>query len=111
MKPERWQQIKSLLQSTFEREPTERPAFLDEACEGDELLRQQVDSLIISHEQAVGFLEEPAFELMAESLESNRAELVEVAGRKMGGPKEVNKAGMGPGQSRFSTTLVDPLYP
>ncbi len=43
MTPQWWQQIKSLLQAALEREPSERVGFLDEACKGDELLRQQVE--------------------------------------------------------------------
>ena len=67
MKPERWQQIKPILQSALRHEPGERSAFLDQVCQGDQSLRLQVESLIVSHEQAGGFLEEPAAELMAGS--------------------------------------------
>jgi serine/threonine protein kinase/alpha-beta hydrolase superfamily lysophospholipase len=76
MKPERWQQLKPLLQSALDRGPGERAAFLDEACKGDEHLRQEVESLIISHDQASSFIEVPAFEVMAESLENKQTELV-----------------------------------
>ncbi|PYS68179.1 MAG: hypothetical protein DMF73_17440 [Acidobacteria bacterium] len=95
MKPEHWQRIKTLLQSALEREPGERPAFLAAACAGDESLRKEVESLIISHEQAGGFIEEPAFEVMAESLENNQAEVV---GRTLGHYKileSIGKGGMG----------------
>src|SRR6266404_3272060 len=68
MKPERWQQIKALLQAALEREPGQRAAFLAEACADDESLRRDVDALISSYEQAGDFIEAPAFELMAESL-------------------------------------------
>ncbi|MFN2579307.1 MAG: alpha/beta fold hydrolase [Pyrinomonadaceae bacterium] len=81
MKPERWQQIKPVLQSALKHEPGERSAFLDAACGGDESLRKEVESFIISHEQAGGFIEEPAFEVMAESLVNKQTELV---GQKLG---------------------------
>src|SRR5438552_6331182 len=68
MKPERWQQIKILLQSALEREPGQRAAFLAEACADDESLRSDVESFIGSYEQAGDFIEAPAFELMADSL-------------------------------------------
>src|SRR3989440_897186 len=77
MKPERWQQIKPILQSALKHAPGERSAFLAAACAGDESLRKQVESFIISHEQAGGFIEAPAFELMAESLTNKQAELVD----------------------------------
>src|SRR6266567_2393615 len=95
MTPEHWQRIKTLLQSALEREPGERSAFLDQACAGDESLRKEVESFVISHEQAGGFIEEPAFEVMAESLENNQAEVV---GRTLGHYKileSIGKGGMG----------------
>jgi eukaryotic-like serine/threonine-protein kinase len=73
MESERWQQIKSLLQSALDREPAERSAFLDEACAGDSSLRLEVESLIASHEQASGFIEEPAYEVMAGTLADDHA--------------------------------------
>ena len=81
MTPEHWQRIKTLLQSALEREPGERSAFLQAACAGDESLRKEVESLIMSHDLAGGFIEAPAFEVMAESLENNRAELL---GQRLG---------------------------
>ena len=52
MTPERWQRIKPLLQSALERDPAERSAFLAAECAGDEALRNDVESLITSHEQS-----------------------------------------------------------
>ena len=46
MKPERWQQLDELFQSALERESVEREMFLDEACAGNDELRQQVDALL-----------------------------------------------------------------
>ncbi|MFN2577099.1 MAG: protein kinase [Pyrinomonadaceae bacterium] len=60
MTPERDQQIRELMESALQREAGEREDFLREACAGDESLRQQIESLIISAEQARSFLEMPA---------------------------------------------------
>src|SRR4026207_757383 len=68
MTPERWQQIKALLESAIEREPPERDAFLDEACAGDPVLRREVEALLDSHARAGDFIESPAYAIMAESL-------------------------------------------
>src|SRR5438270_12551767 len=92
MNPERWQQIKGLLQDALEREPAARPAFLDEAFAGDESLRKEVESFILSHEQAGGFIEEPAFEVMAESLENKQTELV---GQTLGHYRVLEQLGAG----------------
>jgi hypothetical protein len=75
MKPERWQQVKVLLQSALEREPVDRAAFLTQACAHDESLRKDVECFLSSYERAGGFIESPAFKVMAESL-SNQTELM-----------------------------------
>lgn len=59
MTPERWQQINDLYHSSLEREPFERAAYIAQACDGDEDLRQEIESLVSSHEQGDGFIERP----------------------------------------------------
>jgi serine/threonine protein kinase/tetratricopeptide (TPR) repeat protein len=44
--PKRWQEVDRIFAVALEREPSERAAFLDEACAGDELLREEVESLL-----------------------------------------------------------------
>jgi serine/threonine protein kinase/Tfp pilus assembly protein PilF len=73
MKAERWKQVNDLFQSAVERAPTERAAFLHEACHGDEDLRREVESLLSSHERADNFIELPAFEVAPELVTSARA--------------------------------------
>jgi len=68
MTPEQWQQIKSLLEEALERDPSERDAFLDEACTGDSSLRAEVEALIDSHARSGDFIESPAYEVLADSL-------------------------------------------
>src|SRR5262249_16672406 len=41
-------------------DPAERTAYLDEVCAGDPALRQRVEALLRSHEEAGSFLEQPA---------------------------------------------------
>ena len=73
MEAKRWQQINDLFQSAAERAPEERPAFLDEACHGDEALCREVESLIASYERAENFIESPAFEVAPELLTNDTA--------------------------------------
>jgi Tol biopolymer transport system component/predicted Ser/Thr protein kinase len=75
MTPERWHRIKELFESALERPPEERYVFLDHACDGDEFLRKEVESLIASHEQTGSFIDSPAYELGAELLTEDHAEL------------------------------------
>ena len=75
MTPERWQRVKELFQSALKREPSERAAFLDQACADDEELRNEVESLIGSHEKTGSFIDEPAFETAAQLLVEENLEL------------------------------------
>jgi serine/threonine protein kinase/Flp pilus assembly protein TadD len=57
MKPERWKQVDELLEAALECPAAERPSFLDRACAGDEELRRELESLLISDAQAKAFIE------------------------------------------------------
>jgi serine/threonine protein kinase len=48
MTPERWLQVKCVLQEALEIGPEQRPAFLDRACSSDHSLRREVESLLSS---------------------------------------------------------------
>lgn len=66
MTPERWQQIDQLFHAALAHAPNERPGFLVSACEGDEPLRLEVESLLTSHDHAHSFIEQPAADVAAE---------------------------------------------
>jgi hypothetical protein len=48
MTPERWQQVRDVLEQALELAPGERSSFLDGACSSDPSLRQEVDVLLDS---------------------------------------------------------------
>src|SRR5262249_4525442 len=73
MKHERWQRLNDLFQSALERAPEERPAFLKEACQGDEELRRAVERLVVADTRVGNFIESPAFEVAPELLTTNSA--------------------------------------
>src|SRR5215467_10553230 len=66
MKTGRWKKAFDLFQTAVERAPEERAAFLDESCHGDEGMRREVESLLISHQRAENFIELPAFKIAPE---------------------------------------------
>jgi eukaryotic-like serine/threonine-protein kinase len=66
MKPERWKQVDELLEAALERPATERASFLDRACAGDEELRGELESLLISDGQAEAFIESPPARVAAD---------------------------------------------
>ena len=84
---DRWRQVEGLYHSALEREERQRPAFLEEACAGDEELRREVGSLLRFQEQAKGFIEAPALQEMARALVASGAtstESYEAASRLVG---------------------------
>jgi WD40 repeat protein len=48
--------------------PIDRTAYLDQACAGDTVLRQRIETLLKSHEADGNFLEKPAIQCAAEEL-------------------------------------------
>ena len=52
MTPERWQQIRDVLEKALELTPEQRSAFLDGACLSDPSLRQEVEALLASSDDA-----------------------------------------------------------
>jgi eukaryotic-like serine/threonine-protein kinase len=75
MTPERWQQVKEIFNSAITYRPEERSLFISQACSGDEELRGEVESLIASHEESGSFIDQPAFEVAATLLASEKGEL------------------------------------
>jgi len=67
MDRERWQQVDRLFQSALSLDKRQRAVFLDQACAGDEDLRQEVESLLPNATEA-SFLEASAVELAAHVL-------------------------------------------
>ena len=67
---ERWVRIKELFEAAADLDPSQRAAFLEQECAGDEALRDEVESLLKSDEQTNDFIEQPAFAIpsMASSL-------------------------------------------
>lgn len=93
MTPERWKQVESLFHASLELPPSQRSAFLDEACAGDEELRREVASLIASHEQAHTFIESPPNDVAAGMLADQQAQ--SVIGRTLGHYKIQSLLGAG----------------
>ena len=60
--PERYRQIKSVLQAALELEPAGQAAFVEQACGNDAELKAEVRSLLDHDRESEGFLEKPAVE-------------------------------------------------
>ncbi|MGH9753650.1 MAG: protein kinase domain-containing protein [Blastocatellia bacterium] len=100
MTPERWKQAKEIFNATLDRPVDEREAFLTEACGGDLALRQHIERLINSYEQAGDFIESPAADIH-DSLMTDDAVTMQfdaMVGRRVGPyrlVREIGRGGMG----------------
>ena len=56
-----WPRVKQIFEAALEREPAARPAFVREACGGDDALRAEVESLLAADGQAGSFVEGSPF--------------------------------------------------
>ena len=79
MSTDRRDLISDLYHRALARAPEERPAFLTEACKGDDGLRQEVESLLACEPATARFLERPAVEVIGSGFGRG-----DVVGRQVG---------------------------
>ena len=61
--------VETIFSAALSLDPSERPAYLAEACGNDLKLRQRVEALLQAHDAPQGFLpEQPAASPFAENL-------------------------------------------
>ena len=109
MTAEEWVKVRGILEQALEIAPEGRPAFLESACSGDRALRQEVDSLIASHERArTDFLELGAFAPAVAGGASAAAE--SLAGKRIGAYQIVEEIGAGGMGSVYRATRADDQY-
>src|SRR5512138_3738729 len=58
-----WTTVKRIHQSALDLDPSERAAFVNESCGGDEALRREVESLLTYASEAEAFLERLAVDI------------------------------------------------
>ena len=73
MTPERWQQIREVLERALELAPADRTAFLSRACASDEALRREVETLLLSSD-----------DVRSSFLQSSAPRLALAAGTRLG---------------------------
>src|SRR4030095_5011426 len=94
--PEQWHRVKEVFEAALERAPSERSAFLGQACGDDDLLRTEVKSLLSSYDEQMSFMETPAVQMAAQSLTA--AEGADLFGQQIGHYRvtsEIGRGGMG----------------
>src|SRR6476620_7575496 len=93
MTPARLQTIEEIFHAALDQEPEQTSAFLDTACEGDQLLRRKVETLLASHQQAGGFIETSAVGITTRIIENGQADLL--VDRTIGHYKISKRIGVG----------------
>lgn len=73
MTPARLQTIEEIYRAALDKKPDQISAFLDTACEGDEVLRRKVEALLASRERAADFIETSAVGLATKIIQTGEA--------------------------------------
>ena len=79
---DRWQQVEKICHSALELEESQRAAYLDQACAGNEELRQEVESLLRFDKAGDRFIEEPAMQAAARMIAQEKPE--SLLGKQLG---------------------------
>src|SRR5438094_7690721 len=93
MTPARLRTIEEIYRTALDQEPDQIRAFLDTACEGDEVLRRKVEALLASRQRADSFIETSAVGLATRIIENGQADLL--VGRTIGHYKISKRIGTG----------------
>src|SRR2546421_7875841 len=93
MTPARFQTIEEIYRAALDQEPDQISAFLETACEGDEVLRRKVEALVASHQRPGSFIETSAVGLAAKIIQNGQADLL--VGHTIGHYKISERIGTG----------------
>ena len=91
-RPEGFQQIEALYHAALRLPSGERVEFLAQACGGNQVLRQEIESLLKAHDRAGNFIESPALEIAAVRHGGKRPSLI---GQQIGRYKILAAVGAG----------------
>src|SRR5436190_21283089 len=93
MTPARFQTIEEIFLAALEQEPDQVSAFLDTACEGDVVLRREVEALLASDQRAGRFIETSSVGLATKVIQNQQAD--SLVGRTIGHYKLSERIGTG----------------
>ena len=93
MTPARLQTVEEIFHAALDHEPDRVGAFLDAACEGDEVLRRKVEALLASHQRAGSFIETTVAGIATRIIENEQADLL--VGQTIGHYKISKRIGTG----------------
>ena len=93
MTPAQLERIEEIFYAALDQEPDQVNAFLETACEGDELLRRKVEALLASRQRVGGFIEDSAAGIATKIIQNGQADLL--VGQTIGHYKLSERIGIG----------------
>jgi eukaryotic-like serine/threonine-protein kinase len=93
MTPARFQTIEEIFLAALDQEPDQISAFLDRVCEGDAVLRREVEALLTSDQRAGRFIETSSVGLATKVIQNQQAD--SLVGRTIGHYKISESIGTG----------------
>src|SRR5881628_273226 len=97
---ERWEKIKDLFGSTVELDPSQRSAFLRDACGSDDALRAEVESLLASYQRTEALDEHQPPQPYGEKL----------VGQRLGAYQVLHQMGQGGMAAVYAAVRADDEY-
>src|SRR5580700_11303656 len=101
MESERWRKIEELYHLGLELNEARRDEFLSRACEGDEDLRREVESLLAHEKKSKDFIESPAMEVAARLVGDDSV--------NSGAGRELTES-LPPGETIAAASIIGPYH-
>jgi serine/threonine protein kinase len=95
MSPEKLSQIRRIYEGAIVKHPSQREAYLDLECHGDEEIRAEIERLLVAHEHVPDWLDRPLLGDVRPAFERRPVGVPLMAGRRLSGYTLIREIGWG----------------